>query len=79
FAKRQGDILVVGVNTDESIKRLKGESRPINELYDRRIMLAALACVDFVTHFGEDTPKELIAKLRPNVVVKGGQYAVEDV
>lgn len=79
FAKKQGDILVVGVNTDDSIKRLKGPSRPINELYDRRIMLAALACVDFVTHFGEDTPKELIATLKPHVVVKGGQYAVEDV
>jgi D-beta-D-heptose 7-phosphate kinase/D-beta-D-heptose 1-phosphate adenosyltransferase len=79
FAKNHGDILVVATNTDESIKRLKGASRPINDLHDRRIMLASLGCVDFVTHFEEDTPALLIQKLKPHVIVKGNQYLVKDV
>lgn len=79
FAKKQGDILVVGVNTDESTTRLKGPSRPVNNLCDRQAVLASLGCVDFVTKFEEDTPAELIAALKPHVVVKGGQYAKEQV
>ncbi len=79
FAKKQGDILIVGTNTDESIRRLKGTSRPINELRDRQIVLAALAPVDFVTHFDEDTPIELIKKIKPHAVVKGEQYAAGNV
>lgn len=73
-AKAQGDVLVVGVNTDESIRRLKGPSRPINGLDDRLHVLAALSCVDFLVPFGEDTPHELIRAVRPAVFVKGGDY-----
>jgi D-beta-D-heptose 7-phosphate kinase/D-beta-D-heptose 1-phosphate adenosyltransferase len=79
FAKSQGDVLIVAANTDESVRRLKGESRPVNDLYSRRIMLAALGCVDFVTYFGEDTPEQLISLLKPDIVVKGGQYAENEV
>lgn len=70
-----GDILVVGINTDASVKRLKGPKRPIAGEKDRALVLASLACVDFVTFFGEDTPYELIQKLKPDVLVKGGDYA----
>lgn len=73
-ARRLGDVLVVGVNTDESIRRLKGQSRPINCLADRMGVLAALSCVDHVVPFGEDTPHRLIEAVRPNVFVKGGDY-----
>lgn len=79
FAKKQGDILVVGINTDKSVNRLKGKGRPINELNNRQIMLAALSCVDFVTYFDEDTPEELIKKIQPNVIVKSDEYAIEEV
>lgn len=69
-----GDLLIVGVNTDESVKRLKGPQRPFHSLKDRMKILAALACVDFVVAFGEDTPLELIRKLTPKILVKGGDY-----
>jgi D-beta-D-heptose 7-phosphate kinase / D-beta-D-heptose 1-phosphate adenosyltransferase len=75
FAARDlGDALVVGVNTDASVRRLKGEGRPVVSLEDRLFVLAGLACVDAVTPFGEDTPRELIAALLPDVLVKGGDY-----
>jgi len=73
-AKALGDILVIGVNTDESIRRLKGPTRPINALEDRVQVLAALSCVDLVVPFGEDTPHELVRVVRPDVFVKGGDY-----
>lgn len=73
-AKKLGDILVVGVNTDESVKRLKGEDRPINSLEDRLTLLSALEDVDYVVPFREDTPLELIKKVSPDVLVKGGDY-----
>ena len=78
-ASKEGDILVVAVNTDESVKRLKGESRPINKLNDRMMMLAAIECVDYVCPFSEDTPLELIKQLKPNIIVKGGDYTPEQV
>lgn len=62
------------VNTDESVKRLKGEERPINNLAYRMEMLAALECVDWVMPFSEDTPKEVIEELIPDILVKGGDY-----
>lgn len=78
-AKKMGDILVIGVNSDDSVKRIKGENRPINNEYDRATLLSSLASVDYVTIFSEDTPYELIKKIAPDVLVKGGDYTEEDV
>jgi len=74
-AKELGDVLVVGVNSDASIRRLKGQDRPINPLEDRLSVLAALSCVDHVVPFEEDTPVELVRLVQPDVFVKGGDYA----
>jgi D-beta-D-heptose 7-phosphate kinase/D-beta-D-heptose 1-phosphate adenosyltransferase len=79
FAKSKGAKLVVGVNSDESIRRLKGDSRPIIGLKDRLEALAALQCVDYVASFDEDTPAKLIERLRPDVIVKGAQYEARDI
>jgi len=76
-SKRLGDLLVVGINTDASAKRLKGPKRPLANQKDRALVLAALEAVDFVTFFGEDTPYELLQKLKPDVLVKGGDYAAD--
>ncbi len=73
-AKSFGDILILGLNSDASVKRLKGESRPINSIEDRAVVLAGLASVDFVVEFDEDTPYELIKLVKPDVLVKGGDY-----
>ena len=78
-AKSFGDMLIVGLNSDESVKRLKGESRPINESKDRAYVLAGLESVSFVVEFGEDTPYELISALKPDVLVKGGDYKGKEV
>ena len=77
--KNAGDILVIGINTDQSIRNLKGNSRPLVQLDDRAEVLAALECVDYVVPFAESTPKELIIALKPNVLIKGGDYAVDDI
>jgi rfaE bifunctional protein nucleotidyltransferase chain/domain len=76
-AKALGDILCVGINSDSSVRRLKGERRPVVKEADRAAVLAALECVDFVTAFDQDTPAELIAALRPDVLVKGADYAMD--
>jgi rfaE bifunctional protein nucleotidyltransferase chain/domain len=77
-ARAMGDALVVAVNTDDSVRRLgKGADRPLNPAEDRALVLAGLGCVDAVTTFGEDTPRELIAALLPDVLVKGGDYTVD--
>lgn len=73
-AKALGDVLVVGVNSDESVKRLKGEARPVIPIEERIQMLAALTCVDYIITFDEDTPLEIIKDLLPNVLVKGADY-----
>lgn len=73
-AKSFGDVLVLGLNTDESIKRLKGDSRPINSQEDRAEVLSNLTCVDYIVFFSQDTPVELISQLKPDVHVKGGDY-----
>ncbi|EAH5704490.1 D-glycero-beta-D-manno-heptose-7-phosphate kinase [Campylobacter coli] len=73
-AKRLGDILIVGLNSDKSVKRLKGEDRPINSEFQRACMLAAFYFVDFVVIFDEDTPLELISFLKPDILVKGADY-----
>lgn len=78
-AKKMGDILIVGVNSDKSVKRLKGENRPVNIEADRAYLLAALACVDFVVIFDEDTPYDLIKAIKPDVLVKGGDYDNKEV
>lgn len=78
-AKALGDRLCVAVNSDASIKQLKGESRPINALKERMAVLAALACVDWVVDFTEETPERLYCNLLPDVIVKGGDYSAEQV
>jgi D-beta-D-heptose 7-phosphate kinase/D-beta-D-heptose 1-phosphate adenosyltransferase len=78
-AKSLGDRLIVAVNDDESVRRLKGESRPINALDDRMLVLAGLAAVDWVIPFAEDTPADLIASVLPDVLVKGGDYEPEEI
>lgn len=78
-ARRQGDALVVGVNGDASVRRLKGPTRPVRTISERSYVLAALAMVDAVVAFEQDTPLELILHLRPNVLVKGGDYTFETV
>ncbi|MGL4567171.1 MAG: D-glycero-beta-D-manno-heptose 1-phosphate adenylyltransferase [Fusobacteriaceae bacterium] len=77
-AKKQGDFLVVGVNSDASVKRLKGETRPINGEMDRAEMLSGLKAVDMTVIFEEDTPVELLDDLKPSIHVKGGDYRKED-
>ncbi|MGM0534413.1 MAG: D-glycero-beta-D-manno-heptose-7-phosphate kinase [Campylobacterota bacterium] len=73
-AKQQGDVLIVGLNSDASVKRLKGDDRPVNPQYDRAYLLASLEAVDYVVIFDEDTPYELIKQIKPDVLVKGGDY-----
>ncbi|GIU47693.1 bifunctional D-glycero-beta-D-manno-heptose-7-phosphate kinase/D-glycero-beta-D-manno-heptose 1-phosphate adenylyltransferase HldE [Shewanella algidipiscicola] len=78
-AKALGDRLIVAVNDDESVKRLKGDGRPVNQLERRMAVLAGLASVDWVVSFSEDTPQRIIARLLPDMLVKGGDYQVEDI
>lgn len=78
-ARRLGDVLIVAVNTDASVKRLKGAGRPINTLDDRMRVLAALESVDWVVPFDEDTPRRLISEMKPDVLVKGGDYKPDEV
>lgn len=78
-AKALGDILMVGVNTDSSVRRIKGPNRPVVEEDDRSYVLAALAAVDYVVLFDEDTPYELIRALVPDILVKGADWPVENV
>ncbi len=78
-AKSLGDVLIVGLNTDASVRRLKGESRPVQNQRDRAVILCSLRMVDHVVLFSEDTPEELIRKVRPDVLVKGADYKVEEI
>lgn len=73
-AKRLGDVLVVALNSDRSVRTLKGAARPIIPQQDRALLIAALACVDYVTIFDERTPERLITRLQPNVLVKGADW-----
>ena len=73
-AKRLGHVLIVGLNTDASVKRIKGKGRPINSNADRAAVLAALSPVDYVCFFGDDTPHEIISRLKPDVLVKGADW-----
>ncbi len=78
-AKKRGDVLIVGLNSDASVRRLKGESRPVNPQFDRAYILASLEAVDYVVIFDEDTPYELIKRIRPDVLVKGADYKDKEV
>jgi len=79
FAKSCGDILVVGLNSDESIKRLKGESRPINLIDERSIILSLFDFIDYIIVFNDDTPLNIIKTLEPNIIIKGSDYSKENV
>lgn len=74
-----GDRLIIGLNTDDSVRRLKGESRPIKDEYSRAFILAAMSFVDAVVLFDEDTPYKLIKQVQPDVLVKGADYKPEDI
>jgi D-glycero-beta-D-manno-heptose 1-phosphate adenylyltransferase len=78
-AARHADYLIVGLNSDASVKRLKGDSRPINNEQSRALILASLSMVDAVVIFSEDTPLNLIVSINPDVLIKGGDYKVEDI
>lgn len=78
-AAEEGDFLVVGLNADASVKRLKGPERPVNSEADRAFALASLLCVDMVVLFEEDTPLNLIETLKPDVLVKGGDYTIDTI
>lgn len=78
-AAQEADYLVVGVNSDNSTKRLKGPERPVNHEHSRALLLASLAIVDAVVIFDEDTPFELITAIQPDVLVKGGDYTIEQI
>ncbi len=78
-AREMGDFLVVGLNNDESVRRLKGPGRPLNDARSRSEVLAALSVVDAVILFGEDTPLKLITALKPDILVKGGDYREEEI
>ncbi|MGK5085556.1 D-glycero-beta-D-manno-heptose 1-phosphate adenylyltransferase [Bdellovibrionota bacterium FG-1] len=76
-ARTLGEVLIVALNSDDSVQRLKGPERPINPLADRLEVMAALESVDFVTWFEEDTPLKTILKIQPSILVKGGDWSVE--
>ena len=79
FCKSCGDFVIVGLNSDESVRRSKGTDRPINSQEDRKFLLESLVFVDRVILFDEDTPYNLVSSLMPDIIVKGGDYKVEDV
>lgn len=76
-AKKLGDVLVVGLNSDESVRKLKGEGRPVNSAADRAEVLAGLRSVDHVIVFAEATAEELVGQLQPDIYVKGGDYSLD--
>jgi len=78
-ARRLGDALVVGINSDASVRRLKGSKRPLAPVTDRTRVLAGLESVDYVTVFSENTPLQLIERLKPTILVKGGDYALNQI
>ena len=78
-ARSLGDALFIGVNSDASVKRLKGPTRPVQNENDRAEILAALGCVEFTCIFTEDTPENLIKTVRPNILVKGGDWKIEQI
>jgi len=78
-AAKEGDVLVIGLNSDSSVKRLKGDSRPVNDQDSRALLIAALSMVDAVVIFEEDTPLKFITSILPGVLVKGGDYTIDEI
>jgi D-beta-D-heptose 7-phosphate kinase/D-beta-D-heptose 1-phosphate adenosyltransferase len=78
-AAQHGDVLVIGVNADVSVKKIKGDNRPLNDENSRSLLLASLSMVDAVIIFSEDTPLEIIKMILPNVLVKGGDYSIDQI
>jgi len=78
-AKALGDILVIGLNSDASVKRLKGAERPVNDQNDRAIVLSAIKSVDYVVIFKEDTPYDIIKQIKPDILVKGGDWPEDEI
>lgn len=78
-AANHGDVLVIGVNTDNSVKRIKGETRPVQDEYARAVLLASLSFVSAVVLFDEDTPYDLIKRIQPDILIKGSDYNIEDI
>jgi D-beta-D-heptose 7-phosphate kinase/D-beta-D-heptose 1-phosphate adenosyltransferase len=78
-AKKHCDILIVAVNSDDSVKRLKGRKRPIIPLLDRMRLVASLESVDYVTYFKEDTPAKIVSYLKPRIIIKGADYKLDDI
>ena len=78
-AKSFGDVLILGLNSDASVRRLKGKNRPINKQFDRAIVLLALESVDYVVLFSSDTPLKLIESIKPDVLVKGADYKITEI
>jgi rfaE bifunctional protein nucleotidyltransferase chain/domain len=78
-ARRLGDFLIVGLNTDKSVRRLKGKNRPLMSFKDRAILLSFLSPVDLVVGFGDDTPLRLIKRLKPDVLAKGADYRISEI
>ena len=79
FCAKLGDRVVVGINSDKSVRKIKGEKRPINSQQDRKFIIQSISGVDEVIIFDEDTPYELIKSINPDIIVKGGDYSREDV
>lgn len=78
-ARAQGDVLVLGLNSDKSVRSIKGEKRPVTKQQQRAFVLAGLSCIDYVIFFDEDTPYNLISQVRPDVLVKGGDWSVDNI
>jgi len=78
-ARELGDLLIIGLNSDSSVRRIKGPQRPLCSQEDRAVVLSALACVDHIVLFDEDTPQKLIEALLPDILVKGADYSVEQI
>jgi D-beta-D-heptose 7-phosphate kinase/D-beta-D-heptose 1-phosphate adenosyltransferase len=78
-AKAKGDVLIIGLNSDQSVKKLKGKNRPLNCEQDRAKVLAALTCVDFIVVFNDSTPYRLIQTIKPNVLIKGGDWSKDKI
>ncbi len=78
-ARALGDILIIGLNTDKSVKKIKGPGRPINKQSDRAGVLAAMECVNYIIYFSEETPLKLIEAVKPDILVKGADYKIKDI
>lgn len=78
-AKALGDVLILGLNSDDSVRRLKGEDRPLNSQDDRALVINSLRAIDYVVIFNEDTPFNLISEIKPDILVKGGDYKISEI